>query len=92
MSDGTSAGVNARASELVQKVSQEQPPISNADTAMLVSAVAEDLSTQAEKATLDEERLAKLETQTRVLADAVVAMTDTVIAVGIAVQAVKDEM
>ena len=92
MSDGTAADINARASELVQKVSREQCPVSNADTALLVSAVAEDLGAQAQKATLDEERLTKVETQTRVLADAVVAMTDTVIAVGIAVQAVKDEM
>ena len=44
------------------------------------------------KSTRDEERLTKVETQTRVLAEAVVAMTDTVVAVGIAVQAVKDEM
>jgi len=40
----------------------------------------------------DEERLTKIETQTRVLSEAVVAITDTPPSVAPAVQAVKDEM
>ena len=59
---------------------------------MLIRAVTEDLGALAERATVDDARLTKLETQTRVLADAVVAMTDTASAVDMVVQAVKDEM
>jgi hypothetical protein len=39
-----------------------------------------------------EERLVKIESQTRVLAEAVIAITESSNTVGPAVQAVKDEM
>lgn len=81
-----------RAAALVQRVTAGQPPLSNADADALISAVAEDMGTQSEKETLAEERLTKLETQTRVLSDAVIAITDPAEAVAPAIQAVKNEM
>jgi hypothetical protein len=43
-------------------------------------------------AAIAEERLVKVETQTRVLSEAVVAITETADTLAPAVQAVKDEM
>ena len=60
----------------------------------LTNALTYDLGVAADQATGDRERLDKLETQTRVLADAVIAIADTgpSVAVAPAVQAVKAEM
>jgi hypothetical protein len=58
----------------------------------VVAAVTEDLRATPDQAAIDEERLVKIETQTRVLAEAVIAITDTSDALAPAVQAVKDEM
>ncbi len=60
----------------------------------LTDAVTVDLTAAAHQATGDRERLTKLETQTQVLADAVIAIADTgpSVAVGPAVKAVKAEM
>ncbi len=64
----------------------------NRDT--LTEALTRDLGAAADKAEIDTDRLAKVEAQTRVLADAVIAIADTgpSIAVGPAVEAVKAEM
>ncbi len=55
----------------------------------LTDAVADDLGVAADAA---DERIAKLETQTRVLAEAVLAITDPSESVAAAVKTVKDEM
>jgi hypothetical protein len=66
--------------------------LANRDT--LTDALTHDLDTAAHQALDNRERLDKLETQTRVLADAVIAIADTgpSVAVAPAVQAVKAEM
>ena len=63
----------------------------NRDT--LAEALTHDLGVAADQSTTDRERLDKLETQTRVLADAVIAIADTgpSAAVAPAVDAVKAE-
>jgi hypothetical protein len=60
---------------------------------VLTEALTHDLSAAEDQATSDKERLDKLETQTRVLADAVIAIADTgpSLAVAPAVKAVKAE-
>src|SRR5688572_17086401 len=59
----------------------------------LTDALTQDLDAAAHQTTGDRERLDKLETQTRVLADAVIAIADTglSVSVGPAVAAVKAE-
>ena len=58
----------------------------------VVDALTRDLNAASEHAGTEEERLVKIETQTRVLAEAVIAITAAADGVGPAVQAVKDEM
>ena len=65
---------------------------STEQTKTLVAAIAEDLNIAAHQAISNEDRLAKVEIQTRVLSKAIVAITDTSETVAPAVQAVKDEM
>ena len=93
MPDETPADLRTRASELVRKVSEhENRQLSTAEIGVLVDAVEQDLGTVADQAALDEERLARVETQTRVLAEAVLAITETAVSLAPAVQAVRDEM
>ncbi len=93
MPDETPADLRTRASELVRKVSEhEDRQLSTAEIGVLVDAVEQDLGTVADQAALDEERLARVETQTRVLAEAVLAITETAVSLAPAVQAVRDEM
>ena len=60
----------------------------------LTDAITKDLGAANDQAMLDRERLAKVESQTRVLADAVIAIADTgpSVAVAPAVKAVKAEI
>lgn len=60
----------------------------------LTDAITQDLAAANDQAMLDRERLAKVESQTRVLADAVIAIADTgpSVAVAPAVKAVKAEI
>ena len=60
------------------------------DRAALVDAMAADLRTVADQAVIAEQRIVKLETQTRVLTDAVVAMADAAATVAPEVKALKD--
>jgi hypothetical protein len=87
--DNESARV--RAEELVADSDHVGGDVSSGVRRILVNALTKDLSA-ADKATGDEARLVKLETQTHVLAEAVIAITDTPATLAPAVQAVKDEM
>ena len=82
----------ATAETLVAASLEHDSHVSIVDRNTLVEALTEDLRAASDRATVDEERLVKIETQTRVLAEAVIAITDTAEAVRPAVQAVKDEM
>ena len=66
--------------------------LSSAQLAPIIRAVAEDIEDRVTKSAQDEARLAKVEAQTHVLAEAVVAMTETAASLGPAVKAVRDEM
>ena len=82
--------VLASAAEIVQRAGKEGiSQLSPADVATLVAVTVRDIVQVCHE---DEARLAKVETQTRVLAEAVLIMTEPAEAVGPAVQAVKAEM
>ena len=66
--------------------------LSKAQVGTLVDAIKQDLDTLAHKEIDDEDRLTKLETQTQVLAEAVIAITKTEETLAPAVSAVKAEM
>lgn len=88
-----------RAAQLVAELaSQPDAEMLKEAVESLVTAIAEDLRSAddsavaaAQAAVAAEERLAKLEEQTHVLAEAVIAITDST-TVAPAVQAVKDKM
>jgi hypothetical protein len=81
----------ARAEELVADSVHGGKHVSSGVRRTVVDALTKDLHA-ADQATEDEARLVKIETQTRVLAEAVIAITETAATVAPAVQAVKDEM
>jgi len=56
---------------------QADDGLSSVEFGLRVDALEQDLGTVSDKATLDENRLANVETQTRVLSEAVVAITET---------------
>jgi hypothetical protein len=86
-----SSEAKAQAVAHVRKVNDAaSTPLSNADMAPIIRAYALDLEDTADKSARDEARLAKVERQTRVLAEAVVA--DTADSLALAVKAVKDAM
>jgi hypothetical protein len=91
MSDEIQGDGHARASELVRKANA-RGELSGAQYALIANAVEQDLLGAADNAKVAEERLVKLETQTRVLSDAVVAITKGAETLAPAVQAVKAEM
>ena len=66
--------------------------LSKAQVGTLVDAIKQDLYTLAHKGIDDEGRLTKLETQTQVLAEAVIAITKTEETLAPAISAVKAEM
>ena len=93
MSDEIPDETRARAAELVTKAADRTDNgLSKAEFGLLVDALEQDLGKVSAKAILDENRLAKVETQTRVLSEAVVAITETADTLGPAVLAVKAEM
>jgi hypothetical protein len=69
-------------------------PVRVVNRTTFTEALKQDSGAADDQATVDRERLAKVEAQTRVLADAVIAIADTApsIAVAPAVKAVKAEM
>jgi hypothetical protein len=92
-SDALPGSPTVEATALVQMIADRgDNHLSSAELAPLVHAVAEDMAAGADKATEDGERLAKVETQTRALAEAVIAITETAAALAPAVKAVKDGM
>lgn len=66
--------------------------LSKAQVRTLVDAIKQDLEALAHKEIGDEDRLTKLETQTQVLAEAVIAITKTDETLAPAISAVKAEM
>ena len=86
---------NAKAAA-VTLVEDANPNLSYWDLAPIIKAVAEDIAQRETKSDVDEAKvatqIAKVEAQTHVLADAVVAMTETAESLAPAVKAVKDEM
>jgi hypothetical protein len=58
----------------------------------VTEAVTQDLSAASDSAEVDEQRIAKVEAQTRVLAEAVIAMSEPTERISDAVKAAKDEM
>ena len=81
----------AGAEDLVREAST-QNSVAPAEMESLVDALEKDLETESETARIDEERFLKLEAQTQVLAEAVIAITDTPVTLAPAVRAVKAEM
>ena len=82
-----------QASEAVRLASDHvDSPLSVAQLETMTQALEKDLDAMSDKVRVDEERLAKVEAQTRVLAQAVIAVTDPADAIASAVRAVKDEM
>jgi hypothetical protein len=81
----------AKAEALVPPSPDGSSPAANKNRESLVRAVSEDLLAGANREATDEARLAKVETQTRGLAAAVIAIANPQVTVA-SVQAVKDEM
>lgn len=71
---------------------EEDLQVANEFVGTLIEALAKDLHAVTDNASVAEERLVKMESQTRVLAEAVIAIAETAETVAPAVQAVKDEM
>ena len=81
------------AARLLTKLSDDEfIRLSKVQVATLVDAIKQDLDTLAHKEAGDENRLTKLETQTQVLAEAVVAITKTDETLAPAISAVRAEM
>jgi cell division septum initiation protein DivIVA len=84
---------DTKAARLLTKLSDDEfIRLSKAQVVTLVDAIKQDLDTLAHKETDDEDRLTKLETQTQVLAEAVIAITKTEETLAPAISAVKAEM
>jgi hypothetical protein len=93
MSDEMPDEIRTRAADLVTKAAEGvDGDFPKAELGFLADALEQDLGAACDKASLDEQRLAKVETQTRVLSEAVVAITEVAATVGPAVLAVKAEM
>ena len=87
------ATLETKAVGLLAEISEDEfIRLSKAQVETLVDAIKKDLSTLAHKEVDDEDRLAKLETQTQVLAEAVIAITKTEESLAPAISAVKAEM
>ena len=93
MSSNAPDAAKAQAIALVQTiVDQTGGELTKAQLEPVIRAVARDLEEGAGKVMTDEVRLAKVETQTRVLAEAVIAISETAESLAPALKAVKDEM
>ena len=84
---------DTNAARLLTKLSDDEfIRLSKAQVGTLVDAIKQDLDTLAYKERDNEERFTKLETQTQVLAEAVIAITKTEETLAPAISAVKAEM
>ena len=82
-----------RATAMVGEADRQGGNVSSElDRETLVAAVAEDLATVSATAGRDEERLAKVEAQTQVLAEAVIAIAEVSDGIAPTIKAVKAEM
>jgi hypothetical protein len=95
-SDELPANLKARAAEIVRDLreaaSDQRLQQSKEELETVVGSLEQELRVVSADAEAAGERITKIEAQTRVLAEAVIAITDTAIAVAPAIQAVKDEM
>ena len=94
MANGTAGDARTNGSALLKDLSSEDEFIrlSKAQVVTLVGAIKEDLRTLARREMDDEDRLATVEAQVRVLAQAVIAILETPEALAPAVRAVKAAM
>ncbi len=76
MAEDSPADVRVKAAAIIENIDCE-PPMSEADRFSLVEALAADLTTGADQATVDEKRLLKIEARTYALAEAIITMADT---------------
>ena len=82
-----------RATAMVREADRQGGNVSSElDRETLVTAVAKDLATVSATAGRDEERLAKVEAQTQVLAEAVIAIAEVSDGIAPTIKAVKAEM
>jgi hypothetical protein len=82
-----------RATAMVREADRQGGNVSSElDRETLVAAVAEDLATVSATAGRDEERLAKVEAQTQVLSEAVIAIAEVSVGIAPTIKAVKAEM
>jgi hypothetical protein len=82
-----------RATAMVREADRQSGNVSSElDRETLVAAVAEDLATVSATAGRDEERLAKVEARTQVLAEAVIAIAEVSDGIAPTIKAVKAEM
>ena len=82
-----------RATAIVLEADRQSGNVSSElDRETMVAAVAEDLATLSATAGRDEERLAKVEAQTQVLAEAVIAIAEVSVSIAPSIKAVKAEM
>jgi hypothetical protein len=91
MPDDPGAQAKLRAEALVPPTPAGSSPLRDASRDALVRALTADLQAGVAREALAEARLAKVEAQTRGLAEAVMAIADPAVTVAL-VQAVKDEM
>jgi hypothetical protein len=82
-----------RATEMVREAVQHGGGMpSEADRRTMVTAIAEDLDATAETDLSTEARLTKVEAQTQVLAEAVIAISEVPVGIAPTIEAVKAEM
>jgi len=87
------AGAISKDRALLRELSEDEfIRLSKAQVGTLVDAIKQDLKTLAHKGMSDNDRLARVEAQVRVLAQAVTAILETPEALAAAVRAVKAEM
>jgi hypothetical protein len=91
MADDLDAQAKLRAEALVPPTPAGSSPMRDSNRDALVRALTVDLRAEVAREVMTEERLAKVEAQTRGLAKAVMAIADPLITVAL-VQDVKDEM
>jgi hypothetical protein len=91
MSQKTTPTLRVQAEALIT-VTGQVGNMSPAQREMIVDAIAEDLGVASDRQKAVEDRLAKLETQSRVGAEAVMAIASNAEAMAVAAQAVQTEM
>jgi hypothetical protein len=94
MADDRADNLNNRASEIrrdLREAAEQHSQPSHEQLERVVEALQRDVRTASDNAVIAEERLVKIESQTRVLTEAVMAITHTADAVGPTGQAATDE-